>query len=318
MSKMNEFDNILDDCLQRLLDGETVESCLSRYPEHAAELEPLLRTAQNTLKTTDIRPRPEFRDRARYQFQAAIHEMPVKERRGFFPAFRPALATIIMLAIVLLAGGGVVMAAGNSLPGSPLYSVKLATESVRLALTPSALGKAELNAHFANERVDEIIRLAEKGDAALIEATTERMNKQLMAVVSLTVTRAENTGGTHFTAMNAPTVTPVPTPALPPAPSPTSTEKAAPATTTAPVVLPVPTVTVTPNEGLWGAANSPSAEVKHGAGEQQLRDILLRQYSENIQALQDELAKAPESLRPALLHAIEVAENAYQEALSGL
>ena len=54
MSKMNEFDNILDECLGRLIDGESVGACLSRYPEYAAALEPLLRTAQQTLKAADI------------------------------------------------------------------------------------------------------------------------------------------------------------------------------------------------------------------------------------------------------------------------
>ncbi len=315
MSQMKDFDNILDECLGRLLDGESVEACLSRYPEHAAELEPLLRTARDTMKITDIQPRPEFRDRARYQFQAAIRELPVKERRGFFSVLRPSLATVIVLAVVLLAGGGVVAAASNSLPGSPLYSVKLATEAVRLALTPSDLGKAELNAAFADERVDEIIRMAENGDAALIDETTDRLNKQLIAVANLAVTGEEATEGAYFNAMQAPvTATPAPTvtPAPVPAPSPT--------TKTTPVVLPTPTVIVPPpEEGLLGAANDRGAHAENGGDKQEkLRDSLTQQYIENMQALQDELEKAPEYLKPALRHAIEVAQNAYAEALASL
>ncbi len=324
MSKMNEFDNILDECLGRLIDGESVEACLSRYPEHAAALEPLLRTAQQTLKAADIQPRPEFRDRARYQFQAAIHEMPVKERRGFFAVLRPGLAAVVMLAVVLLAGGGVVAAAGNSLPDSPLYSVKLATESVRLALTPSALGKAELNAQFADERVDEIIKLAEKGEATLIVATTDRLNRQLMAVANLTGTGEEAAGGPYFSDMRAPTTTPAPTPtATPtttPAPTPTPAPAPSPTEKTTTMVLPVPTVIIPPpEEGVLGAANDHEAATKNGGSEQErLIDTLTRQYYENIQALQAEWEKAPESLKPALLHAIEVAERAYAEALASL
>jgi len=83
MKKPREFDNILDELLERLVQGESIEACLAQYPEHAAELEPLLRTALNTLQATDIKPRPEFRQRASYEFQTAIREMPVKERRGF-------------------------------------------------------------------------------------------------------------------------------------------------------------------------------------------------------------------------------------------
>jgi hypothetical protein len=314
MSKMKEFDNILDECLQRLLEGDSVEVCLSRYPEHAAELEPLLRTAYNTLKATDIQPRPEFRDRARHQFQMAVREMPVKESRGFFTVFKPALVTVIMVAIVLLAGGGVVAAAGNSLPGSPLYSVKLATESVRLALTPSALGKAELYARFADERVNEIVKLAEKGDASLIAAATDRMNRQLMAVANLAVT-AEEAAENSFLAAQAPAATTAaPTASAPSVLTPTPTIKI-----TTPEVLPVPTITVhPPDEGILGAAGNRTGGTQNGNGEQQLWDTLASQYYQNIQALLDALEKAPESLKPALRHAIEVAQAAYEAALASL
>jgi hypothetical protein len=314
MSKMKDFDNILDECLQRLLAGESVEACLSRYPEHAAELEPLLKTARNTLKATDIRPRPEFRDRARYHFQMAVREMPVKESRGFFTVFRPALVTVAMLAIVLLAGGGVVAAAGNSLPGSPLYSVKLATESVRLALTPSALGKAELNAQFADRRIDEIIKLAEKGDASLIAETTDRMNRQLMAVANLYGTALE-IAENNYLAAQAPATTTVPTAFPAPAPTPTlSTKEEGSAT------IPVPATAPPPDEGLLGgAASDRTSGVTQEDNEQvQLRDTISQQYYENIQALQEELDKAPESLKPALRHAIEVAQAAYETALASL
>ena len=84
MKKAREFDNILDECLERvLIKGETVEQCLAQYPEHAAELEPLLRTALETKEAVAIKPRPEFRERASYQFQAALREMESKKSQGF-------------------------------------------------------------------------------------------------------------------------------------------------------------------------------------------------------------------------------------------
>jgi hypothetical protein len=325
MSKVNEFDNILDECLQRLIDGENIEACLSRYPQYASELEPLLRTAQGTLKAADIQPRPEFRDRARYQFQTAMREMPVKESRGFF-TWMPRWATAVsIVVIVLLAGGGTVAASFNSLPGEPLYQVKLATESARLALTPSDIGKAELNAAFANERVKEIIRMAEKGNASLIAETTDRMNKQLLAVANLTGVVEATAEGAQFSAMMAPTATPAPVAV--PSPTPTSTPTAVPP----PQVLatPAPTIIVTtPGEGFLGAKHGPGAEetindnagVTQGAGtkQQKLRDTLVRQSQKNLQDLQEELEKAPESLKPALRNAIEVAARAYEETLEML
>ena len=42
------FDDILNDCLERVSKGEDVQQCVRRYPEHADELFPLLRLAAVT------------------------------------------------------------------------------------------------------------------------------------------------------------------------------------------------------------------------------------------------------------------------------
>ena len=333
MSKMREFDNILNECLGRLIEGESIEACLSRYPEYAAELEQLLRTAQDALKATNIKPSPEFRQRAAYRFQATLREMETKESRGFF-TWVPRWATAVSIVVViLLAAGGTVAASSNSLPDGPLYQVKLATEVVRLAFTPSALGKAELNAHFADERVDEIIKMAGKGDAELIEKTTDRMNEQLIAVANLTAAGEATAGDARFSALQAPVpVTATPLPTLIPTPVPTPTTTSAPV----PEAVPPPVITVTtpPEEEAPLAAakqalapdeearNGLEAGVKDDGGKldkhEQLRNTLSQQALENLQALRDELEKAPESLKPALRRAIEVAEEAYAEALENL
>ena len=188
MKKEKEFDNILDECLERILTrGETVEQCLASYPEQAAELEPLLQTALSTKETLAIKPRPEFRERARYQLRAALQEMEEKRQRRFaFFSWQPRWATaVVAVLILLLAGSGTVAAAGNSMPDGTLYPVKLATEKVRLVLTPSALGKAELYAKLADKRVTEIIKMADKGKLEQVERTAQRLNAQLVAMTSL-------------------------------------------------------------------------------------------------------------------------------------
>jgi hypothetical protein len=343
-----EFDIILDECLQRLIEGDSLQACLSRYPEHAAALEPLLRTALDTLRAADIRPRPEFRQRAAYQYQMAIREMPVIEKRGFFSVLKPGLATIITVVVVLLAGGGTVAVANNSLPDSPLYQVKLATEAVRLVLAPSALGKAELYAGFADKRVGEIIEMAEKGNSDMVDKATERLNKQLIAVANLNVSGREESamlGQTASEAARAPAAAEEAPKALM-APAPT----AAPTTTTptmtaTPVPAPVPDgtpppqITLAPTEEyeppVTVASPAPASIPEAGSSDifatdsaagtgaksdkqEKLRQELSRQYLQNRQALEDELEKAPESLKPALLRAIEIAEKAYLEALASL
>jgi hypothetical protein len=79
MKKQRVFDDVLNECVDRVLKGVSVEACLRAFPEYAAELEPLLQTAVDTRKAAAVVPRPEFRQRAGYEFQAAIRDMrPLK------------------------------------------------------------------------------------------------------------------------------------------------------------------------------------------------------------------------------------------------
>lgn len=187
MSKEKEFDNILDECLERLLvNGETIEQCLQSYPEQAGNLKPLLQTALVTKKAVAIQPRAEFKARARYQFRSALQEAASPRSRPFLSWF-PRWATVVTIVLgVLMIGGGTIAVASYSMPDNLLYPVKLATEQVQLALTPSDIGKARLYAKFADRRVAEIIHIANKGDVQQVEAVTQRLDERLAMVARLT------------------------------------------------------------------------------------------------------------------------------------
>ncbi len=179
------FNNILDECLERLLRGETIEHCLHSYPEQAAELEPLLQTALAVKKASTIQPRAEFRTRARDQFRSALQK--IEPKRGYrlfgLPSGWAIAATTILILLVL--GAGTVAAASNSMPDGVLYQVKLATEQVRLTLTPSVQGKAELWARIADKRVAEIIYLVSKGDSRRLELVSQRLDNHLTMIANL-------------------------------------------------------------------------------------------------------------------------------------
>ncbi len=189
MRKNKEFDNILDECLERLLvRGGTIEQCLQSYPGHAAELEPLLRTVLTTKKASAIQPRSEFRAKARYQFQSLLQEATRRRSRSIVSWFpRWAVVGTIVLGLAMV-GGGTVTAADYSMPDEPLYPVKLAAEQVQLTLTFSNLGKAELCAKLADRRVEEIIHMANKGNIRQVENITERMDKRLSMLAGLALT----------------------------------------------------------------------------------------------------------------------------------
>jgi len=89
-----------------------------------------------------------------------------------------------LLALVLVVGltFGASQAAAGSLPGEPLYGLKLAVEETRLALTSDSEARAALNLALAEERLDEITALLEQGQA-VDEATAERVERQLRAAL---------------------------------------------------------------------------------------------------------------------------------------
>ncbi len=340
MKKDREFENILDECLENMLRGKSIEQCLADYPDHAAALEPMLRTASRAKMATNIRPRPEFKDRARHQFQAAIRDMDVKPARGhgfFFRSLKPAWIALAALVAIIIAGGGTVYAAGNALPDSPLYPIKMATESVRLFLTPSDIGKAELYAEFADKRIEEIVKMADKGEVELVQETTNRLNEQLVAMASLTIgdKGTPDSGGmfslgSHESSRNGEE-------ALTTVPQTTVAQTIAPTTAPPPVVVTVPpypdktapletperTPTIVPPAALSAVSDGRVNDVtdeENGDREriEKLKDLLLRQAIENPEALEKALETAPESLRDILLWAIEVANAGYAQNISNL
>ena len=333
--KKREFDNILDKCLERILTkGETIEQCLTNYPEQAAELKPLLQTVLSTRETLAIKPRPEFRDRARYQLRAALREMEEKPaRRSAFFSWQPRWATaVIAVLIFVLLSGSTVAAAGGSMPDEPLYPVKLATEKVRLILTPSALGKAELYAKLADKRVTEIIRMADKGKLKQVERTTERLNSELMAMATLVSPEARGEVLTLTAPPEAaqkaaaPPVTEEPReegPNVLMAPAPPVTEEL-PEKKTEVQIVPAPQV---PQEapGLEPApyAPSPGQAASEAKGMKvdrraKLRMIVISNVAKHREELRAALERAPESAKPALRRALAASNAEYEKVLEVL
>ncbi len=349
MKNDKEFFNILDECLERILaGGETVEQCLASYPEHAAALEPLLQTALDTKETLEIAPRPEFKERAKYQILTELRDIEERKQRRFsLFGWQPQWATAVIAVLVLLmASGGTVAAAGNSMPDQPLYPVKLATERVRLALTPSELGKAEYYAELVDRRVNEIVNMVNKGKLKHLEKTTERMNNQLMAMAVL-VGAEEGAPGV----LTVPPAMPEAVPALPEAvreapavtvepeeqrpammmapPPPETTAQAPPPARAGEPQKGKPEITVAPAKPvpekapvlapMPAAVPSPEDEVEDEDEtldrRARLRLILAQNARKHPEALWAALQRIPMSARPALLRALEVSNIEYEKLL---
>jgi hypothetical protein len=339
MRKTREFENILDECLERVLHkGATVEQCLAGYPEYAADLEPLLRTALAASDAAAVKPRPEFRERARYQFQAALREMEAKPVRSSFrwqPRWAVAVSAVVIL---LLAGSGTVAAASSSLPDEPLYPVKLATETVQLRLTLSALSKAKLYVKFADRRVAEIVKMADKGKTEQVERLTQNLNSKLVAAADLSEPVSggpEEHQVSSFGAESPPPAVEAPqlrAPAATPAPTTVAAPTAvpAPATVAAPTAVPAPTIVATPvpapapdiKAGLSAGVPEASVPVEDNTpgkvsvrnSQARMREILRASAEKNLEVLKRKLASIPEG-KPALRRALEEAITSYERTI---
>jgi len=282
MKRDNEFNNILDECLERLLvKGETIEQCLLSYPEYAAELEPLLHTVVATKEALAIQPRPEFKSEARYQFRLALQKVEPKRRMPFLGWHPQWAIAMVALLVLLLAGGGTVAAAGNSMPDSLLYPVKLATEQVRLKLTPSDIGKAELYAELADRRVAEIVYMVNKGKPEHLGPTAERLNKHLVLIASLSLTESGEDESVEAESRGR-------------------REMLAPAAEEA---------------GKEGRGEKDSTRANE---RDKLRSLLGRNAIKHSAVLADVLKKVPESAKPALRRVITELEAGYEKALEAL
>jgi Domain of unknown function (DUF5667) len=206
VSSNKEFDNIFNECMERLLaGGETVGQCLQRYPAYAKELEPLLRTVVLMHKVADVKPSEEFRARARYQMQLKMAQSATPRRiTRHVPRWAIAACTAML---VFVLGGGSVLAAQNVMPGNILYAVKLTTEDLQLKLAGSTESKTEQYIAMANERITEMDWMVNNNKIQNLQAAASRLNNYYTGIGELAMAGGSKT--TFSAAIAGPTtVTP--------------------------------------------------------------------------------------------------------------
>ena len=142
---------------------------LRRYPDPAASTDPqvqALLTALRELPASPAVPATEFRTELRAQLVATAPrlveegvaeptgERPRRSHRGLRRAVAVAGALVAVSAVVL---GLLVWFSGKSLPGDTLYSVKRASEDVKLALTGGDVARGKAYLAQAGTRAEEVL-----------------------------------------------------------------------------------------------------------------------------------------------------------------
>lgn len=152
-----------EDCLQRVLDGASLEQALAGYPELADELRPMLQAALAARLQGQrlLAPRSALaRSRARFLREAQRRSSARRPDFGF--SLRFALAAFILLAVVVLGSAATAVLAAQSLPGQALYPLKRLGEQTRLRLVSDPQRRLELQQDFDQERLKEVDQLIQE------------------------------------------------------------------------------------------------------------------------------------------------------------
>jgi len=98
----DDFEKILDLCIDRINRGESPNTCLADYPGYARELEPLLKTVAKTKEVYAFTPSAEAKREARKRFYDALERQKRPSIVEWFRSRPLALGTIASVVVVLL------------------------------------------------------------------------------------------------------------------------------------------------------------------------------------------------------------------------
>ena len=160
MSRASLTPEIFDECLLQLQNGIALEKVLGNYPAQAAELRPLLETAQRLAKAAGAPPMY-IRQRSRVGFLEKAARLSRRNQVSTWQRTSMRLAGAVVLALVLVFSGiwGVSQTSASSLPGDRLYPVKRSVENMRLQFAPNDASRQNLEQEFDERRKSEVQEL---------------------------------------------------------------------------------------------------------------------------------------------------------------
>jgi hypothetical protein len=164
-----------NDCVNRLANGESIEECLRRHPQHAVALRPMLE-AGLLVRRAQISPVEvvQSQDRVRARITQEVQGLRVRPRASYGRYVALAASLLLVFASVF---GSAALGSANALPGDPLYGVKRGIEAITLALAGSDSLREEYNARRISE-IKQLLALQRpadvefRGNVELIDGTT--------------------------------------------------------------------------------------------------------------------------------------------------
>lgn len=156
------IENIFDDCCEKMLNGMPKEEILRHYPNHANKLRELLSIAESMHHSSPVKVSDKALMSCLIKVGEAIQQHKERslgarlQRFFFLPSPVWVRGFALTLIIVFIAWGTSNVSAG-SVPGDPLYLIKLITEKVKYFLTVNPEGQVELRIVFSEARSKELL-----------------------------------------------------------------------------------------------------------------------------------------------------------------
>ncbi len=166
-----------EEAWQRQAAGETADESVVSLIETARKVEKLGRDG----------PPPPYRlapGRQRFLTEAARLRSNASQRKERFTRMRVLRVASALVVFLMVAGMvfGVGSAAAASVPGEPLYNLKLGMEQVRMTLAVGSQAKTEASLDRLQERVSEFTDLAKMGEAD--DAVQARVQEALQTALN--------------------------------------------------------------------------------------------------------------------------------------
>lgn len=171
---MTELYEALENCLQDLKNGQTLESALAGYPQLGSELRPLLKVSILARSARPLIVLDSVKRRGRLRLLQHAAEMRTAKNGSLhrrIPGLTRAAITLGLIGALALTSTGIVSASSGTLPGDQLYPVKRTWEGVRLFFVINPQQRDLLESEYEQERLNEIDDLLGKKQAASISFT---------------------------------------------------------------------------------------------------------------------------------------------------
>jgi len=201
ISRAPKIEEVLAACIDVVTSGRmSVRGCLARYASLAAELEPLLRLALSVPRVDEASkagtPSPEFRRHVRQVLLTNALVRPAPSRVGPMVVDRPRPSHLAAWRGASLAMTTVLVTMTTyawqfSVPGDALYGLKRTTEGVLLMVAPTDDARERLLLGAATHRADEIQKVAQTADPAVVKALANSYADAAQKAADLSTRKAQ-------------------------------------------------------------------------------------------------------------------------------